>query len=90
MSLFKRLFGGNAAPAVIPSEDYNGYTITPEPIREGGKFRLAARIEKEIDGEVKLHHLIRADLLESEDVACKESAAKARVVIDQQGDSIFR
>jgi hypothetical protein len=90
MSLLKRLFGGSAAPAEIPSEEYNGYTITPEPIREGGKFRLAAKIEKEIDGEVKMHHLIRADLLESEDIACKEGAAKARVVIDQQGDGIFR
>lgn len=90
MSLFKRLFGGSAAPAVIPSEEYNGYTITPEPIREGGKFRLAAKIEKEIDGEVKVHQLIRADVLESEDVARTEGAIKARLVIDQQGDSIFR
>ncbi|SFR43612.1 hypothetical protein SAMN04488005_1930 [Yoonia tamlensis] len=90
MSLFKRLFGGSAAPAVVPSEEYNGYTITPEPIREGGKFRLAAKIEKEIDGELKVHQLIRADMLESENVARTEGAAKARVVIDQQGDSIFR
>lgn len=90
MSLLKRLFGGNSAPAVVPSEDYNGYTITPEPIREGGKFRLAAKIEKEIDGEVKVHQLIRADVLESEDVARTEGAIKARMVIDQQGDSIFR
>jgi hypothetical protein len=90
MSLFKSLFGGTSAPAVIPSEDYKGYTITPDPIREGGKFRLAAKITKEIDGEMKEHQLIRADMLESEDVARTEGAAKARVVIDQQGDSIFR
>jgi hypothetical protein len=90
MSLFKRLFSGNAAPAEVPSEDYKGYTITPDPIREGGKFRLAAKITKEIDGEMKEHQLIRADMLESEDVARTEGAAKARVVIDQQGDSIFR
>ena len=90
MSLLKRLFGGNAAPAEIPSEEYKGYTITPEPIREGGKFRLAAKITKEIDGEVKVHQLIRADMLQSEDIARKEGAAKAQMVIDQQGDSIFR
>mgnify|MGYP000238785713 FL=1 len=90
MSLLKRLFGGNSAPAEVPSEEYQGYTITPEPIREGGKFRLAAKITKEIDGELKVHQLIRADMLQSEDIARKEGAAKARMVIDQQGDSIFR
>lgn len=89
MSIFKRLFGGSAPAAAPSSEDYKGYTITPAPIRDGGKFRLAAKIEKEIDGEMKVHQLIRADLLESEDVACTESAAKARIMIDQQGDQIF-
>lgn len=88
MSLLSRLFGsGPSAPE--KTEDYKGYTITPLPQREGSRFRLGARIEKVVDGETKVHHLIRADVFESEDVAQAESLAKARLAIDQLGDTIF-
>ena len=62
MSIFRKLFGGgggSSAPEAEP-EEYNGFAITPEPIKEGHTFRIAARIEKEVNGEVKTHRLIRA------------------------------
>ncbi|MEO0911715.1 MAG: HlyU family transcriptional regulator [Pseudomonadota bacterium] len=89
MSLLSRLFGGGqSAPASKP-EEYEGFRIYPEPIAEGGKYRLAARIEKEIDGDVKSYQLIRADMLDSRDTAVETAVRKARQVIDEQGDAIF-
>ncbi len=92
MSLFSKLFGGsgNARAKKEPEpEIYKGFRIIPGPINEGGKYRIAARIEKDIDGEVKVHQLIRADTLESADEAASASADKARKMIDEQGERIF-
>lgn len=92
MSLLSRLFGGGSgkpAEAVQPVE-YNGYRIYPEPMNDGSKWRISARIEREVEGNVKSHHLIRADTLNDEQEAKDASVAKARIMIDQQGDGIFR
>ena len=45
--LFSALFGGEPtkAPEVTPTE-YAGYLIYPEPLAEGGQYRLAGRITK--------------------------------------------
>ena len=90
MSLFSRLFGGgsNASQEVEP-EIHEGFRIFPEPVREGTKWRLAARIEKDVGGEVKTHRLIRADTLDDIETATSISIAKARQVIDEQGENIF-
>jgi len=89
MSWLSKLFGGGAPTAPI-AEEYNGFRIFAEPIPDGKKFRIAARIEREIDGEVKTHQLIRADTLESLEAAIEASRGKAHQVIDEQGDRIFR
>lgn len=91
MSLLSRLFGGksdrtaSAAPESAATQDHNGYLITPMPIREGGQFRVSALIEK--DG--RKHELIRADTMASQDEAVAISLAKARQMIDEQGDRLF-
>ena len=91
MSLFSRLFGRKSDPAAGGSapgakgEDYKGFLITPDPIKEGGQYRVAARIEK--DG--KLHQLVRADTMASLDQAKDISLAKSRQIIDEQGDRLF-
>lgn len=86
MSLWSKLFGGRAeTPAPASSEDHKGFRITPKPIREGGQFRVAARIEK--GGRV--HELIRADTMASLDEAMAISLAKARQMIDEQGERLF-
>ena len=93
MSLLSRLFGrrdtGDTPAAAGPAEDYEGFTVTPAPVSEGGKWRIGAVIEKEVDGARKTHRLIRADTLESAEAAAAASLAKARMLIDQQGERLF-
>ena len=88
MSLFSKLFGGGAKHEAEPVE-YEGFRIFAEPIKETGGHRVAARIEKEIGGEVKTHQMIRADQCQSKEEARQISVAKAKMLIDEQGDSIF-
>ncbi|MGR3503351.1 HlyU family transcriptional regulator [Pseudaestuariivita sp.] len=92
MSLLSKLFGGKSEPEAEPpaSYDYKGYTITPDPVRDGGKWRVGARIDKEIAGEAKSHSLIRADLFDDADQAKAASKGKAELMIDQLGDTLFR
>ncbi len=87
MPFWSRLFGAKSddPPAPAPGEEYKGFRITPMPRAEGGQFRVAARIEK--DGRV--HDLVRADTMASRDDAAAIALAKARIVIDTQGDAIL-
>ena len=83
MSLLSRLFGGPTpqAPESEP-EIYKDFRIFAEPIKEGGGFRVAARIEKETDGRVRSHHMVRAD-------TCDYRRRGARGV-DEQGEDADR
>jgi hypothetical protein len=92
MSLFSRLFGGGSAPKPEPEaepEIYKDFRIFAEPVKEGGGFRVAARIEKEIGGEVKSHRMVRADTCDSVETAREVTTNKAKMLIDQQGNAIF-
>lgn len=92
MSLWSRLFGGGGGGAVKPghaTETYKGFTITPDPMREGPRFRIRGHVSREVGGEVKTHTFIRADTLESEDAAVAATLGKARQLIDEQGDRLF-
>ena len=94
MSFLKKLFGGGAsddggsAPKADPVH-YEGYLIFPEPIKEGAVYRIAARIEKEIDGEVKSQSLVRADTVNAIEAANDMSVNKAKQVINERGDKLF-
>lgn len=88
MSLFSKLFGGGKTPELEPVA-YNGFEIFPDLISEGGKYRLSARVEKTVDGERKTHLLIRADVFDSREQAESFSIAKAKQVIDEQGERLF-
>ena len=91
MSFLKRLFGGGAAAApAFGTVEHEGFTIQPEPMPEGGQYRLAAVISKEINGEVRTHRLIRADLFTDADQAAEFAVTKAKQVIGEQGDHLFR
>ena len=89
MSLFSKLFGGGTAGPATPPETYKGFAITPTPIREGPRYRISAKIEKEVGGEMKVHTLIRADTLEDAQAAAEASLGKAKHLIDEQGDRLF-
>lgn len=94
MSFWKNLFGGGGGeakePAPAAGEEYKGFIIraTPKPV--GSEFQLAGRIEKEVEGELKVHEFVRADRLPSRDEAVSFALAKARQIIDEQGRDLFR
>ncbi len=92
MSFLKRLFGAGREEAVEPqveSFDYKDFTITPTPISEGSQYRLSARIEAVVDGEHKVHELIRADVIRDLNEANDMSVRKAKQMIDQMGKALF-
>lgn len=90
MSWLSRIFGGSGAVKSEPEAvEYKGFSIYPEPISEGGNFRISARIEKTVDGAEKVHQLIRSDTLNGLEVAVEASIGKAKQMIDEQGDRLF-
>ncbi|MEM8655344.1 MAG: HlyU family transcriptional regulator [Pseudomonadota bacterium] len=89
MSLLKKLFGGGAQAEPEP-ETYKDCRIIPTLQKASDGYRIAARIEKDVDGDTKVHELIRADTIASYDDALAATVAKAKQVIDEQGDALFR
>ncbi|MFA0413403.1 HlyU family transcriptional regulator [Vibrio renipiscarius] len=92
MGLFSRLFGGktNKQPLPVEPVEYKGYQIYQEAMAESGQYRIAGRIEKEIDGELKSHRFIRSDVLSSKSDADEFMLKKAQMFIDQMGSDIFK
>ena len=91
-SLWASLSGGSAtASRVIAAEpvEYNGYRILPAPYLNNGQYQTAGSIEKETPEGLKEHKFIRADTYVSPDDAITFTIAKAKQIIDQQGDRIF-
>ncbi|WP_108127478.1 HlyU family transcriptional regulator [Saccharospirillum mangrovi] len=89
----KDWFGGSASAGGAKqvrgeTVEYNGYRITPTPLVEGGQFRVSGEIESVADPEKK-HSFIRSDLVAGQDEACDFTVLKARLMIDQLGDSLF-
>lgn len=95
-SFFSKLFGSKAksdSPAAVgageETESYNDLTLVAAPMKEGGQFRLAGRIEKR-DGDVVLvRNFIRADLFASRDDTVAAAFRKGRQIVDQHGASLF-
>ena len=100
MSILKKLFGGGgtrggngASPpmTVVAEQVIDGVKVEAAPMPEGsGQYRLCALLSKEIGGEVKTHKLIRANVFPSRDDAVEAAFRKARRVIEEQGDALFR
>lgn len=94
MSFFKKLFGKKSSGVSASwqpdaEEVHEGFAIAAAPLKEGDQYRLAGTISKEIDGEVKSHKLIRADVFVNKDEAVAFTLRKARQVIDEQGERLF-
>lgn len=97
MSFFKKLFGGSSAndagkpsaPKMLGEETYNGFTIRAMEMKAGSEYQLCGEIEKEIDGEARVKHFIRADKISSEEQVASVAIAKGKQIVDEQGDGIF-
>ncbi|MGY3877915.1 HlyU family transcriptional regulator [Aeromonas enteropelogenes] len=92
--MLKKLFGalfGNQSPqaAEVTPTEYAGYLIYPEPMAEGGQYRLAGRITKEVDGTLLTHRFIRSDLFANPADAERFMVQKAHTFIDQMGERMF-
>ncbi|MGF1704258.1 HlyU family transcriptional regulator [Photobacterium makurazakiensis] len=93
MGFFSKLFGldkSEVKKTEVEPVEYEGYLIYPEPIAEGGQFRIAGRICKRNGEELKTHTFIRSDLLASKQDAESFMLKKAKMFIDQSGESMFR
>ena len=85
---FKRLFGGGSGDAAPdePAETYKGIAITVAPKREAdGQWRVAGSLRR--DGRTR--PFLRADLLASREAAAEASLSKAKLIIDQNGESLW-
>ncbi len=91
MGLFSKLKGGASKPqSEAETISYNGYNITPAPAKVAGGFRVGAKITKEKDGQVLTHDMVRSDVIQSKEEALRISELKAKMVVDQLGDDIFK
>lgn len=94
---FKKLFGGGNAGAAAsadvassaPNEVYKDIEIRCAPQSEGGQWRIAGTLTKTIDGEQVTRRFLRADLLASKDEAVSVTLSKAKMIIDQNGPSLW-
>lgn len=91
--LWSRLGGAGDAKrepeAVAEAVDYKGFRIRPAPYPSKGQFQTAGVIEKDFGVETKEHRFVRAETHASKDDAATFSIAKARQIIDEQGDRLF-
>jgi hypothetical protein len=96
MSFLKKLFGfggRNAADEATPAADpveYKGFTIRAAPYKSEGQYQVAGVIEKEIDGTRHEHRFIRADRHAAIEDATEIALAKARLIVDEQGERMFK
>ena len=88
-----RMFGGKTEPAetqAIASEQYIGFKIEAAPVNEANGWRVAGRITREIDGTLQEHLFARADSCSDPKTAAELTLRKARQLIDEQGEKIFK
>lgn len=81
---------GNApgAPAGKPV-DYEGFRLQAAPRNRGGQWQVAGVIGKEIDGVLRTHEFIRADMYGNKDDAAEVSLQKAKRLVDERGEGLF-
>ena len=87
-ALWQRFAGGGGQSQAEPVE-YNGYLIRPTPYSRGGGYQTCGVITKEIAGKTREHRFVRAETHPSREGATEFSIAKAKQIIDEQGDRIF-
>ena len=88
--LFLRRSRAGETPRAEPSIEYRGYTITPAPEKDPAGWHVAGTISKEASGQRRVHRFVRADTSTDREVIVARTIEKAKRVIDEQGDGIFR
>ncbi|KPB01529.1 HlyU family transcriptional regulator [Ahrensia marina] len=92
----KRLFGGGGEETSNPenqkpNEIYKEVEIRANPMKDSsGQWRVAGTVTKNIDGVNATRKFIRADLVQGKDEAIAASVNKAKMIIDQNGPSLWK
>lgn len=95
VGFLKKLFGGGSSANVDtaslkPNEVYKGVEIRANPMKaDGGQWRIAGTLTKHINGETAVRQFVRADLVQNRDEAITSSVSKAKLIIDQNGESVW-
>lgn len=94
MSFLKKLFGGGGekqagASGVDGQEEFEGHVIKATLMRSGGEYQIAGTIEKDVDGERKVHKFVRADKFTDKDDCVAATLGKGRQIIREQGRTLF-
>ncbi|MEL6920567.1 MAG: HlyU family transcriptional regulator [Pseudomonadota bacterium] len=92
---FSKLFGGGGAVAKddvpeMPDEVYKDVEIRAVPQPDGGQWRVGGRITKTINGAEVTRVFLRADIMNSKEEAATASIGKAKLIIDQNGDFLWK
>ena len=95
LGFLKNMLGGGGSGSAREPEgaepvEHAGFTIVATPRKASGGWSTEGRIRKDIDGETKEVHFIRADTSTSRDAAITLSVSKARKIVDEQGERVFR
>ena len=64
--------------------NYEGCTIIPVPRKTGNGWTTEGDIEREVDGEVRSEHFIRAETHTDAEQAISHTITKAKRIIDEQ------
>ncbi len=89
---FLRGLGGNKAEQAVKHDavEYKGFSIVPTPRKAQGGWTTEGIISKPAGDETRSERFIRADMLMSEEDAVDYSVAKAKKIIDEQGERLFK
>jgi hypothetical protein len=89
----KRLFGSaaneNTPPVGKPDEVYKDVEVYAQPQKEGGQWRVAGLLKKLVEDRTVERRFMRADLLPDKEAAATAALGKARLIIDQNGASLW-
>ena len=92
---FLRSLGGqggekNDGPAKHEAVEYKGFSIVATPRKAQGGWTTEGIISKAGGESDRSERFIRADVLMSEEEAVNYSVMKAKKIIDEQGERLFK
>ena len=93
MGLLSRILGKGESESTPEADlvDHEGYRIKPAPSKQGSNYNTAGYIYKDdSSGETLEHYFIRADTHTDFDAACEHSVFKAKQIIKELGDRMFK
>lgn len=82
--------GGAKEPAQHEAVEYKGFRIVPTPRKVTGGWTTEGIISMGAGEETRSERFIRADMLMSEEDAVAYSVTKAKKIIDEQGERVFK